>query len=170
MNSKQGIIILVIPGGGGKSTLSKTFGFIDIDSFWDPNGIEENEMIKNWKEALENKDKNLINFYIDKCVLFKAEKCKFLLELENAIILVQSLKQAEILTNNKNNIYCFVPSENLHNINMNRRQDSDYVREICKKQRNNIINSGNSYYEYENHQILIELIKEKIKLSSIHNR
>jgi len=163
MNSKQVFIILVIPGGGGKSTLSKTFGFIDIDSFWDPNGLEENELINNRKEALENKDQNLINFYINKCVLFKAKKCKFLLEQENAIILVQSLKQAEILTNNKNNIYCFVPSENLHNINMDRRQDSDYVKEICKKQRYDIVNSGYRYFEYNNYEILIELIKEKIK-------
>ena len=64
---------------------------------------------------------------------YKAEKLKKELKEENKIILVQSINQAKIILDNKNNIYCFVPSMQFHESLMNNRNDSDYVKGICRK-------------------------------------
>ena len=151
--------IFVIPGGGGKTTLSKEVSYyIDIDNFWDKEGKIETKMINEWKEAKSKNKTEIIEKLINDCMNYKAEKLKKDLKEENKIILVQSINQAKIILDNKNNIYCFVPSMQFHESLMNNRKDSDYVKGICRKQRNDIINSGWNYMTYNSFDELKNLI------------
>ena len=159
MSSKN--YICVIPGGGGKTTLSKKSSFyIDIDDYWDIEGETEKEMTKEWKEAMANNDKDKIEKLIYDCMNYKASKLKNSLKEENKIILVQSVDQAKIISENRKNIFCFVPSEELHESLMNSRNDTDYVKNICRNQRNDIIKSGWEYIIYNNFDELDKLIKK----------
>ena len=154
--------IFVICGGGGKTTLSKNNqNFIDIDNFWDINGQIESKMIKEFKEARENKNEKLVQKIIKECMNYKATKLKNELNKDNVVILVQSVEQANLISNDNNNIYCFVPSINLHESLMEKRKDSDFVKEVCRMQRKEIIGSGFKYYIYNDFkelQILIDKV------------
>ena len=153
--------IFVIPGGGGKTTLSKKGScYIDIDNYWDINGEKEKKMIKEWKEAMANNNKNIVEKIIYDCMNYKASKLKNSLKEENKIILVQSVNQAKIITNCMKNIFCFIPSVELHESLMINRNDTDYVKNICRKQRNDIIKSGWEYTIYNNFDELDILIKK----------
>ena len=155
------IYIFVIPGGGGKTTLAKKSDcYIDIDNFWDINGEIESKMIKEFKEAKENNNKETVKKLIYDCMNYKAEKLKNSLKEENKIILVQSVNQAKIILNNKKNIFCFVPSLELHELLMTNRNDSEYVKNVCRMQRSDIINSGWEYMVYNDFAELDKLIKK----------
>ena len=154
--------IFVICGGGGKTTLSKNNqNFIDIDNFWDINGQIESKMIKEFKEARENKNEKLVKKIIKECMNYKATKLKNELNKDNVVILVQSVEKENIISNDNNNIYFFVPSINLHESLMEKRKDSDFVKEVCRMQRKEIIDSGFKYYIYNDFkelQILIDKV------------
>ena len=153
--------IFVIQGGGGKTTLSKKANYyIDIDIFWDINGETEAKMIKEWKEARANNNNELVEKLIYDCMNYKAEKLKKNFKEKDKIILVQSINQAKIILNDKNKIYCFVPSTQLHESLMSNRNDTDYVKAVCRKQRNDIINSGWDYMNYNTFEELEILIKK----------
>ena len=99
------IKIFVIPGGGGKTTLCKNYdNFIDIDDFWDANGQIESKMIKEFKEAQDNNNNKIIQKLIKDCMNYKAIKLKDCLNKNDVVILVQSVEQANIISNDKNNI------------------------------------------------------------------
>ena len=158
------IKIFVIPGGGGKTTLCKNYNnFIDIDDFWDANGKIESEMIKEFKRAQEKNNHEIIQKLIKDCMNYKAIKLKNHLNKNNVIILVQSVEQANIIFNDKNNIFCFVPDKEFHELTMEKRKDNDFVKEVCRKQREDIINSGWKYIIYNDFKELDLLIKEAIK-------
>ena len=97
--------ILVLPGSGGKTTLSQKYkNYIDIDKFWDINGETEIQMTKEFNKAKENNNTELVQKLIKDCMNYKATKIKNNLNHKNVIILVQSVEQANIISNNKNNI------------------------------------------------------------------
>ena len=153
--------VFVIPGGGGKTTLSKEANYhIDIDKYGDKEGKIETKMTNEWKEAKAQNNVEIVDKLIKDCMNYKAEKLKNELKEENKIILVQSINQAKIILNNKYNIYCFVSSILLQESLMNNRNDTDYVKEICRKQRNDIIKSGWDYKIYNNFDELKNLINK----------
>ena len=158
--------ILVLPGCGGKTTLSQKYkNYIDIDKFWDINGETEIQMTKEFNKAKENNNKELVKKLIKDCMNYKATKIKNNLNQKDVIILVQSVEQANIISNNKNNIFCFVPSIELHELSMEKRKDSDFVKDICRKQRKDIIESGWKYFSYNDFQELERLINKQIDSS-----
>jgi hypothetical protein len=161
MNSNN--YVFVIPGGGGKTTLAKNNNcYIDIDDFWNINGKTESKMIKEFKEARNNNNNEMVKKIIYDCMNYKAEKIKNALnQINNKIILVQSIEQSKIILNNPKNIFCFVPSLELHESLMSNRKDSDFVKSVCRMQRNDIINSGWEYVIYKDFDELDNLIKKK---------
>ena len=156
--------IFIIPGGGGKTTLSKKYNnFIDIDDYWNINEEIESKMIKDFKEAQINKNEEQVQKLIKDCMNYKALKLKNCINKNNDVILVQSLEQANIITDNKNNIYCFVPNEEFHEMTMEKRNDSNFVKDVCRKQRKDIIESGWKYKGYNSFKELEILINKIIK-------
>ena len=93
---------------------------------------------------------------------YKAEKLKSNIKENNKIILVQSLNQAKIILNNKNIIFCFVPSLELHEFVMDKRKDNDFVKSVCRRQRIDIIDSGWDYKIYNNFNELYNFINDII--------
>ena len=157
-------IIFVIPGGGGKTTLSKQHDdFIDIDDYWNIKEEVESKMIKEFNEAQENNNTDLIQKLIKDCMNYKALKLKNSQIKQNSIILVQSIEQANIITNDKNTIFCFVHDKDFHEMIMDKRKDSNFVKEVCRMQRKDIIDSGWNYKCYNSFKELDILIDEIIK-------
>ena len=155
--------ILVIPGGGGKTTLCQSHkNYFDIDNYWNINEEPEINMIKEFEIAKENNNTELIEKLIKDCMNYKAIKLKKNLNKKDAVILVQSVEQAKIITNNKEKIFCFVPSVELHEFVMKKRKDNDFVKKVCRQQRKNIIESGSKYMVYNNFQELGKLINENL--------
>ena len=160
----RNIKILVVPGGGGKTTLSKKYNnFIDIDDYWNVDGEIESKMIKEFNEAQEKNNVEIIQKLIKDCMNYKAIKLKNNLNKNDVVILVQSVEQANIISDDKNNIFCFVPNKELHELTMINRKDSNFVKDICRKQRKEIIDSGWKYQCYNNFLELDILINDTIK-------
>ena len=63
-----------------------------------------NEIEKEFNKAKENNNTELVQKLIKDCMNYKATKIKNNLNQKNVIILVQSVEQANIISNNKNNI------------------------------------------------------------------
>ena len=164
----KNIKIFVIPGGGGKTTLSKKNNkFIDIDDFWDITGQTETKMIQEFKEARKNNNDKLVKKIINDCMNYKAIKLKNSLNNNNydSIILVQSVEQANIINNDNKNIICFVPSEQLHESLMEKRKDSDFIKNVCRYQRKKIINSGLKFFCYYDFNEFEKLINQFVDLN-----
>ena len=94
---------------------------------------------------------------------YKATKPKDRLNENNIVILVQNVEQANIISSDKNNIFCFVPDKEFHELPMTKRKDTDFVKDICRKQREDIIDSGWKYIIYQDFKELERLVKENIK-------
>ena len=56
-----------------------------------------------------------------------------------------------------------MPDKEFHELSMEKRKDIDFVKDVCRKQREDIINSGWKYIIYNDFKELDLLIKEAIK-------
>ena len=166
--SKQHIVF-VIPGGGGKTTLTKVKNYIDIDTFWDKNGAKETKMTTDWLEAKNQGDQNRVDELVNECMLLKANLCKQSLNKKDqpSVILVQSYEQANIITEDEKRVIGLVPSTELHEKSMTIRNDVDWVKDLCRKQRENIINSKRDFSEYNSFLELKQRIKSLVYFDKV---
>ena len=141
--------VIVIPGGGGKTTLVSKHPdrLCDIDSLWDPTAPNELEMIRQYREACMRGDKISEIRVIDACMVHKACRARRSVALPSHVMMVQVPAQADIiLAGSKNgfkwlklinsNILRMVPTPALHEACMTARGDSERVKTICRYQRN----------------------------------
>ena len=68
------------------------------------NGQIESKMIQEFKKAQKKNNNEIIQKLIKDCRNYKAIKLKDCLNKNNVVILVQSVEQANIISNDKNNI------------------------------------------------------------------
>ena len=193
--------VICMPGGSGKSTLCKKYPNImyDIDDIWDSKQSVESEMTKQWLEAKENNEESERMKLENKCVLYKAQKCRQLhqtLDLQNRVILAQSHQQAQIILNGRNveardhwnalskdyvdlennfvtnkELHLY-PSNELHSINLTKRNDPQWIIDMCKAQKLQLQSFGkyNSKYnriECKSHQ---EIQEEVLNFCRCHIR
>uniref|UniRef100_A0A0G4FL96 Uncharacterized protein n=1 Tax=Chromera velia CCMP2878 TaxID=1169474 RepID=A0A0G4FL96_9ALVE len=158
--------VIVIPGGGGKSSLVSKFGnlFVDIDSYWDAEGDVESKMIKDWQAARSSGDLHAEKALVDECVLFKAKECERL-GTGGRVVLVQIPEQAMIILGSSpvsekpeivdDRLLVLSPTSSLHAEALEAKGEPEWVRDICRVQREKV-NSHGQVEEYSSWDALAE--------------
>lgn len=141
------ILVVLIPGCGGKTTIAKTYkNCLDIDDFWDKSGEIEMKMTAEWEKALENNNTKIAEELEEKCVKQKA--LNLISHLSSShfnpeVILCQSESQWDVLYDSylKDSLKCLicVPAESFHTDLLRKRGDNVYIANICSKQRLNLL-------------------------------
>ncbi|CAF3300029.1 unnamed protein product [Rotaria sp. Silwood2] len=140
--------LVVVPGGGGKTTLIDSLKFsnihcADIDDYWDQQQEQETvrKLTSDWKDACLDVNNSFRRHLIeDHYVLLKARLCQQKWSKENQydILFVQTCSQASLLMDEKCLVLNLLPTAQLHHTNLYRRTASienppdDY--DVCMRQ------------------------------------
>ena len=175
--SQPGIAgMLLIPGGGGKTTLKSNFpaALCDIDDFWDPSGHEELAMTERYRLAINSGDLTAADGIVEECTLLKALRCRSHCRKGRYLMLAQTPAQADILlgrqTATSDNVIRAVPSASLHEEKLASRGDSKRVADLCRRQRCAIIDSATcseTITVYATHKQLEEQLQKFLEHSGL---
>lgn len=134
--------IVIVPGGGGKSTIvkileEKSIPCADIDTYWDVEQEKDRvaQMTTNWIKACKANDSIQRQQIENEYVLLKAQlsKSKWSNETTFDLLFVQTYEQASILlTNNICLALNLLPTVRLHHENLNKRSMNDF--DVCQRQ------------------------------------
>lgn len=148
MSQLMGPTVVMIPGGGGKSTLVSKYPdwLCDIDCFWDPTASTELEMIRQYSEGRAEGNRIKEASAIEACMAHKAHRAHQAAVLSTHIVLVQVPAQADLLLGDlpkgcDSRCVGLVPTQNLHEACMAARGDDERVKTICRHQRGAILAS-----------------------------
>lgn len=145
---RAAVMVIAIPGGGGKSTLVSKHPDIlsDIDSFWEPAAAAEAEIVQHFCEARARGDEAEESRAITACMLHKAHRASRSADALSQVVLVQVPAQADVLLSGPLNcshssFLRMVPTQHLHEACMAARGDDARIMTICRDQRSACLNA-----------------------------
>lgn len=150
------VLVVLIPGCGGKTTIAKTYkNVLDIDNYWNKSGELEKKMTEDWEKALRKNNKKRAEELEKECVEQKAKNLISSLSSSHVhpeVILCQSESQWDVLNDSylKDSLKCLVciPVESFHASLLRKRGDKDYIADICRKQRQDLMKCKSGPIEY----------------------
>ncbi|CAF1049085.1 unnamed protein product [Didymodactylos carnosus] len=126
--------LIIIPGGGGKTTLLSSLytkvACADIDDYWDQEQEQNRiqELTVDWKEACTNNNLTKRHQIEDEYVLLKAKlsKQKWSHDEMYDLLFVQTYAQASVLLDENCFALNLLPTARLHHSNLYRRAKSEH--------------------------------------------
>ena len=169
--------LIIVPGGGGKTTMIQilqemSIPCADIDTYWDE--TEEKERVQQltatWIEACEKNDSFQRHQIEDEYVLLKARLSKTKWSIENTfdLLFVQTYRQASILMTHDTCITLnLLPTARLHHQNLYQRSVDHHPpkdMDVCQRQwQENDQQFPHIFYDnYEEFQRLVHLFHQYI--------
>ena len=139
--------LVIVPGGGGKTTIIKSFQetifpFSDIDDYWDQQQEKDKiqQLTADWNETCKKNELIRRQQIEDEYVLLKAElsKTKWLSESTTDLLFVQTYGQASILMANNTCVALnLLPTARLHHENLYKRAANQHPPsdlDVCQHQ------------------------------------
>jgi len=139
--------LVIVPGGGGKSTIIQNLqqtivACTDIDEYWDQDQqkAKVQQLTIDWNEACNKNDFIQRQQIEDEYVLLKAKlsKTKWFNETKFNLLFVQTYGQASILMDNNTSIALnLLPTARLHHENLYKRAANQHPPkdfDVCQRQ------------------------------------